>query len=139
MYEIIKVSMVLPYKANKDKTMKNLINKYNNANITHKAKILNYIINKYGGVTVKDGKIITTQPTTKEWVVGVGNIYTGKQKQITPDFIKQHETFGAWLDNDMLYLDNILLTTKEKAISKAKELKEIAIFNLNTKETLIID
>ncbi len=119
--------------------MKNLINKYNNANITLKAKILTYITNKYGGVTVLNGKIITTQPIINEWVVGVGNIYTGKQKQITPDFIKQNLTFGAWLDNDMLYLDNILLTTKEKAINKAKELKELAIYNINTQQTLIID
>jgi hypothetical protein len=119
--------------------MNNLINKYNNANITLKAKILTYITNKYGGVTVCNGEIITKQPTNQEWVVGINNLYTGKQKQITPEFIKQHKTFGGWLDNDTLYLDNILLTTKEKAINKAKELKELAIFNLNTKETLIID
>jgi hypothetical protein len=71
--------------------------------------------------------------------VGINNLYTGKQKQITPEFIKQNSTFGGWLDNDTLYLDNILLTTKDKAINKAKELQELAIFNINTKETLIID
>src|SRR5688572_23343725 len=46
---------------------------------------------------------------------------------------------GAWVDNDIVYLDvSVLMTRKADAIKKAKECNQLAIYSLTENKTIEI-
>lgn len=91
-----------------------------------------YIL-QHGGATVINNKPINEAPINTPWCVGVKNLYTGDINGY--DFNQAPANYGAWIDNNTLYIDMIELHNEQDALRIAKQNGELAIYNLNTKET----
>lgn len=100
----------------------------------------------HGGVTAKlDGTIVNNG-----FVCGVYNIYAGKmpEHRVINDIAESIETsvkdyhnaiVGGWVDKEtnILYLDIVSVCEIEsEAIALAKQLGELAIYNLGSKEEI---
>ncbi len=88
------------------------------------------LIIKNGGITVQNNKVLNAGG----WCVGIGNLYTGTIENYNWDNLPS--TFGAWLDNNILYI--VIINNKDEAIKLAKQNNELAIYHLSNKETFSI-
>jgi hypothetical protein len=65
--------------------------------------------------------------------------YIKSKADILISGLSEDKFLGAWLDNELLYLDiSILVTTENEAIQLAKENNQLAYFNNSTKESIFI-
>ena len=112
-------------------------------------KLASKLINEaylHGGATFD----VDCKPITKGYAVGITNIYTGtmpeqrgeldiaRKLEMSPENTF-HSRLGSWFDTKtkILYIDAIrVYPYKVLALWQAKKSKEIAIYNLTTKEVI---
>lgn len=107
---------------------------------------------KHGGFTGAsfDGTVREVQESSEHhaWVVGVQGVTvvttlehreTWEVRAAVWSVVKQldnGETFGAWIDGDLLYVETVSVTDRATAERIGRERGEIAIYNIVTEETV---
>lgn len=105
-------------------TLKNII-KNNGATLNKNLKKINF---KQGyQISIKDGYILNLNDT-QTILKAINNL----QKTIN-----KNEFIGLWIEENKIYIDiSIKINTLEKALKLGKKLKQISIFDWNTKKCI---
>jgi ribose 5-phosphate isomerase len=95
-------------------------------------------IKKYGGATVKNGKIINYKSGYQVAIDSQEKIFKSFKKAL--EFIKSLKSCGVWINKNLIYIDTNTkrVSSKKNAIEIAKKNNQLAIWDWKNKKEIKI-